>query len=151
MGKAADFLSMLVATVFFIGTIPFAPGTLGTLAALAAVFLVRPAPAELLIAACASIVAGTVCAGRASRLIKSRDPGQIVVDEFAGYLVSVSFLPLTPGYLVSAFFLFRLFDILKPFPVGVIERRITGGLGIMLDDIAAGLITNLLLQIWRFF
>ncbi|MGE5238696.1 MAG: phosphatidylglycerophosphatase A, partial [Chloroflexota bacterium] len=69
----------------------------------------------------------------------------------AGYLVSVSFLPLTPGYLVSAFFLFRLFDILKPFPVGVIERRITGGLGIMLDDIAAGLITNLLLQIWRFF
>ncbi len=151
MGKAADFVSMLVATVFFIGTLPFAPGTFGALAALAAVFLVRPAPVELLLAACAVLVGGTVCAGRASKLIGSRDPGEIVVDEFAGYLVSVSFLPLTPGYLVSAFFLFRLFDILKPFPVGAIERRITGGLGIMLDDVAAGLIANLLLQIWRFF
>ena len=64
-------------------------------------------------------------------------------------MISVFSLPLTAGYLAAAFFLFRVFDILKPAPIRHIERSVKGGLGVMLDDAVAGLMTNLLLHIWR--
>lgn len=149
MGRSTDLIARIAATVCFIGDMPFAPGTFGALAALACVWIFQPTDMELVVVTAAVVVAGLASAGHVARLADDKDPGDVVIDEFAGYLVSVAFLPLTAGYLIAAFFLFRVFDILKPFPVGAIERRLSGGIGIMLDDIAAGVITNLLLQLWR--
>jgi len=81
--------------------------------------------------------------------IFGEDSGRIVIDEFTGFVISVFSLPLTAGYLAAAFFLFRFFDILKPSPIRNIERAVGGGLGVMLDDAAAGVMTNLLLHLWR--
>ena len=78
-----------------------------------------------------------------------KDNKHIVIDEFIGYLVSIMFLPLTIGYVISAFFLFRIFDILKPPPIRNLEKVLSGGIGIMLDDLLAGIFTNIILQIWR--
>jgi phosphatidylglycerophosphatase A len=64
-------------------------------------------------------------------------------------MASIIFLPITIGYVVSAFCLFRFFDILKPPPIRNLERMFSGGIGVMIDDLAAGIITNLILQLWR--
>jgi len=80
-----------------------------------------------------------------------KDSGHIVIDEFCGYLVSVLFVPRTPGYLLAAFVLFRFFDILKPPPIRGIERSVPGGAGIMSDDVVAGIYANICLQVWRYF
>ena len=79
-----------------------------------------------------------------------KDSGHIVIDEVCGYLISVLFLPKTTGYLIAAFVLFRIFDIFKPPPIRKIERSISGGAGIMLDDVLAGIYTNICLQAWRY-
>ncbi len=150
MGKFLNLFARLAATVCFIGAIPFAPGTFGALAALVCVAFFRPTDTQLAVVSAVVVVVGVASAGHAARFADNRDPGDVVIDELAGYLVSVAFLPLTAGYLIAAFFLLRFFDILNPFPIIAIERRVSGGIGIMLDDIAAGVITNLLLQLWRF-
>lgn len=77
-----------------------------------------------------------------------KDSGNIVIDEVCGYAVSVLFVPKTGGYLIAAFILFRLFDILKPPPIRKIEQEVPGGIGIMLDDLLAGIYANICLQIW---
>lgn len=94
-------------------------------------------------------ISGVISSHVADKEFGQKDSSKIVIDEFVGYLVSIAFLPLTFGYLISAFFLFRFFDILKPIPIRNIERRFHGGLGVMLDDIAAGIFTNIILQVWR--
>ncbi len=79
-----------------------------------------------------------------------KDSGHIVIDEFCGYLVSILFLPHSIGYLIAAFVLFRIFDILKPPPIRQVEKAVSGGIGIMLDDLLAGLCANICLQAWRY-
>lgn len=142
-------ISKVIATVFFIGYVPFASGTFGTLAAAALVWFFRPDNLVLSILIVAGFAAGVVSSGQAETDLREKDSRKIVVDEFVGYLISVAFLPLTAGYLVAAFFLFRFFDILKPSPIRNVERLLCGGLGIMLDDVLAGVFTNLILQIWN--
>ena len=147
MSDFSRLLSKTVATVFFIGYIPFAPGTFGSLAALIFVLLLKP-PVSLQVALLwAVFFIGLFSAHFAEKAFGERDSGHIVIDEFAGYLVSVLFLPLTAGYLIAAFFLFRFFDILKPSPIRNVERALNGGLGIMLDDVLAGVATNVILQV----
>ncbi|MBI5187462.1 MAG: phosphatidylglycerophosphatase A, partial [Nitrospirae bacterium] len=85
----------------------------------------------------------------AERLLNDKDSRYIVIDEFIGFLISVFYLPQTYGYIIAAFFLFRFFDILKPFPIRKIGLILSGGKGIMADDIVAALYTNLILQIWK--
>ncbi len=92
---------------------------------------------------------GTICSHHAERLLDENDSRHIVIDEFAGYLLSMIFLPPTIAYLVAGFLLFRFFDILKPLPIRKIEKIFPGGLGIMADDLLAGIYTNLVLQAWR--
>jgi len=75
------------------------------------------------------------------------DSGAIVIDEVVGFLVAVIWLPLTWKTLVAGFLIFRLLDILKPFPINVIDRKIKGGVGVVLDDVAAGVVTNVVLQV----
>ena len=141
-------LSKIIATVFFVGYIPFASGTFGSLTALLLVMFLKPDRLlhGTLIIGCFAI--GTVCAHAAEGFFGT-DSGRIVIDEFTGFLISVFLVPLTTGYLTAAFFLFRFFDILKPPPIRNIERVVSGGLGVMLDDAAAGLAANLCLQLWR--
>ena len=80
---------------------------------------------------------------------KKKDPPCIVIDEFAGYMASLLFLPLSWGYITAAFVLFRFFDILKPPPLRRLENVFNDGFGIMADDIGAAAYTNLALQLWR--
>ncbi len=142
-------ISQIVASCFFIGYIPFAPGAFGSLAGLVFIWLIKPDYLEQVFIIVALFVIGVVSAQAAEKEFGQKDSPRIVVDEFVGYLVSTAFLPLTVGYMISAFFLFRFFDILKPSPIRIVERHFHGGLGVMLDDVAAGILTNLLLQCWR--
>lgn len=137
-----------IATLWVAGFVPPAPGTVGTLVAVLAVALLRlPAPFYLLVTAVV-VVVGTIASDVVEGIMGRKDPGCIVIDEFAGYMVSMAFLPHKAGYLFSAFILFRLFDILKPPPISWLQN-LKGGLGVMADDLAAGLLTNVVLQLWR--
>jgi phosphatidylglycerophosphatase A len=138
-------ISRAIATLFFVGYIPLAPGTCGTLAGMLFVWILKPSllwQAGILAGVC---ILGVITAGITEKSLGEKDSKHIVIDEFAGYLCSVIFLPLTPLYMIAAFLLFRFFDIIKPPPVCMFEK-IGGGAGIMLDDVAAGIITNVILQ-----
>lgn len=143
-------LSKILATVFFIGYIPFAPGTFGSLAGLAFIWIFKPNFLLQIIILTAGFILGIVSSQIVEKDSGTKDSKHIVIDEFVGYMASIIFLPVTIGYIVTAFFLFRFFDILKPPPIRNLERIFSGGIGVMIDDLAAGIITNLILQLWRF-
>lgn len=136
----------LIATVFYVGYMPVAPGSMGSFAALFLYYFIGADPVLLGVAIVLCILLGLLTAGRAEKLFGGKDSGEIIIDEFAGMLVSLYLLPPTMGYIVAAFLLFRFFDIVKPGPIRTVEK-IGGSLGIMLDDILAGVYTNLILQI----
>ncbi len=94
--------------------------------------------AGLLLFLLSVLVAGTWAAGRAERLIGGKDPGVIVIDEVAGMTIAMLLVPRTIGALAVAFLLFRVFDVVKPFPARQ-SQRLTGGVGVMIDDVVAGL------------
>jgi phosphatidylglycerophosphatase A len=135
-----------IATIGFIGYLPFAPGTFGSLVAFAFFILLKPNPYIHVLILLLLIPIGIVSSHHAERLFKSKDSRHIVIDEFCGYLFSVIFVPF--NYAFAAFFLFRFFDILKPFPIKKMES-LSGGKGIMADDIVAAIYTNFLLQVWK--
>jgi phosphatidylglycerophosphatase A len=137
-----------IATVGFAGFSPVAPGTAGTLVALIIVALLNLPPVLYVFMTLAVTGVGIIAAERVEEILQKKDPGCIVIDEVAGYFVAVAFLPHTMGYLIAAFFLFRFFDIVKPPPANTFQR-LRGGVGVMADDIVAGLYTNLLLQVWK--
>jgi phosphatidylglycerophosphatase A len=143
-----DTISKIIATLFFIGYLPYAPGTFGTLAGMLFIWILKPSFIFQFTIVCAALVVGIITSGIAEQAFGEKDSRHIVIDEFAGYLCSVIFLPLTPAYMIAAFFLFRFFDILKPPPIRMLER-VGGGFGVMCDDVAAGIITNLILQVVR--
>jgi len=143
-------VARFVGTVAFLGYSPVAPGTVGTLAAAAVYWFLVPArfwPATWWSLAIAVIVgaAGVWAGGICETLFGKKDPGKVCVDEFAAYFLAIAFLPKAPLYAVAAFFLFRLFDIVKPFPANR-SQRLGGGWGIMADDYIAAVYTNLVLQ-----
>jgi phosphatidylglycerophosphatase A len=144
------FLTNLVSTVIFVGYIPFASGTFGSLAALFFIYYVKPDNILLIMFGFVGFFLGVFCAHKTEEESDIKDDKKIVIDEFVGYIVSVLFLPRSMVYLISAFILFRFFDILKPFPIRVVERKIKGGLGIMIDDIIAAIPVNIILQIINF-
>jgi phosphatidylglycerophosphatase A len=137
-------LARLIASGFGSGYCPKAPGTAGSLLALAAgAGMLALPPWVLPVAICLSIIAGLWAIGPAGG---TEDPGWVVIDEFAGQWIAL--LPLsapTPLGLLAAFALFRLFDITKPGPVGWADRQ-HGAFGVMADDVIAGLIAAALLE-----
>jgi phosphatidylglycerophosphatase A len=137
------------ATLGFIGYLPVAPGTWGSLAALAFMSVVHISPVLHAWFILGVILVGIPASRTAEILIGEKDSGHIVIDEFAGFLVSAFYIPHSYGYLIAAFLLFRIFDILKPFPIRRLEKNLKGGFGIVADDIAAGLYANIILQVWR--
>lgn len=122
------------------GLIPFMPGTFGSLAALPLLipFLYLP-PFTLLIAAVLASVIGIYLCGKTADDMQVHDHGSIVWDEVAGILLTFLWVPLSLWTVVAGFLLFRFFDIVKPWPIGPVDKYVSGGLGIMLDDIIAGL------------
>ena len=93
------------------------------------------------------IVLAVWLAGASEKLLGRKDPGCIVIDEIAGMLVTMAGLPFTFFTAVAGFVLFRILDILKPFPIRTLERKIPGGTGIVIDDVVAGIIANITLRI----
>ncbi len=141
-GRAA----LIISSWFGVGLVPKTPGTAGTAAALPAVLLVHAAgPAGGFLIILLFVLAAVWGAGETERALGRTDPREVVSDEVAGFMVTMFLLPFTLPYLVGGFILFRLFDIIKPFPIRRIER-FPGGAGVVLDDVAAGVLANLALQ-----
>jgi phosphatidylglycerophosphatase A len=125
-----------------------ASGTVGSLVTLIALWLIPFTTLALLVTLAIVTLVGIWAGSRVERAIDAKDPGIIVIDEVAGMLVSVLFLPRTIPVLVTAFLLFRLFDIWKPFPARQLQE-LHGGLGVMLDDLIAGAYALALIVISR--
>lgn len=129
------------------GLAPRAPGTFGTLAAVPLYLLLQPLPltAYLVVVVAMSLLGIHLC-GHAARRLGVHDHPGIVWDEFAGYLVTMAAAPAGWLWVVAGFALFRLFDIWKPWPIHIADHKVQGGLGIMADDLIAGVYGWLALQ-----
>jgi phosphatidylglycerophosphatase A len=139
--------AFLIATWFGSGLLPVAPATWGSLAALPFAFAIALTGGPLLLLAAAALlfVPGIWAAQRYAVAAGTRDPRPIVVDEVVGQWLSLSAVPADPLLYLIGFLLFRVLDIVKPFPADWIDRRTTGGLGVMGDDVVAGAYAALLL------
>jgi phosphatidylglycerophosphatase A len=143
--------STLVASLFLIGFIPFAPGTFGSLTGYGIYMLL---PKKLYDGSCPFVMpmmvvglalAAVVICSKAEAIL-GKDHGSIVLDELLGYFVATLFLPHSWLIGLYAFILFRVFDIAKPFPI-FRSQSLSGGWGVVVDDLLAGLYANILLQI----
>ena len=143
-------IRLILATGLGTGYAPLAPGTVGSLVGLALVWpLWRLGGIGWVMAGAVAVtLVGYWAAGAGESAFGRRDPGQVVIDEVAGQMVSLLFLAPTPTALVTGFLLFRLFDIWKPWPVRQLEK-LPGSSGIMTDDLMAGLYANIAHQILR--
>ena len=146
--KLRDDAVIFLATGFYIGNIPFAPGSFGSLIglplsfALAGISLVSAILCTLLFTLLAICIADA-----AQKILEQKDPGCIVIDEIAGMVATLIGLPFNLNTVIIGFIIFRILDILKPFPIRYLDKRIPGGLGVVADDVAAGILANLLLRI----
>jgi phosphatidylglycerophosphatase A len=138
----APLVSLAWATFFGSGYVPLAPGTAGTLAAIPLWWALAPTHPWAYLAVTAVItLTGIAAAERAGRYFGVADSGHIVIDEVAGYLVTMSFLPRTAFAAITGFVLFRICDVLKPWPARIFDRRPRwkNGAGVVLDDLCAGI------------
>ncbi len=147
MKNKSHILLKNISTIWFIGYLPVAPGTYGSFVSLILVYLLRPS--DLLIAILFGIffLVGIVASHSAEITLKQKDSRHIIIDEFAGYFISIAFLEKEPVILILSFLLFRFFDIVKPPPIKKIENSLAGGFGIMFDDVLAGIYANLTMRI----
>jgi len=134
------------------GLAPFAPGTFGTLVAIPIYYLFSGLDLWLYLGVTAAMfLVGVHLCGRTSGDLGVPDHPGIVWDEIVGYLVTMIAAPDGWPWVIAGFVLFRLFDILKPWPIGLADRRIKGGKGIMVDDIIAGLMGAILIHAVAYF
>lgn len=140
-------LAVFIATVGYTGYFPVAPGTVGSAAGLVVYLLVWWAQSPFVeVGLIAGLFAAGVWAGTtAERYFGGIDPGPIVIDEVVGMLITLAFIPVGPSGAIAGFFLFRLFDVIKPFPARRLES-LHGGLGVMADDAMAAIYANLALR-----
>jgi phosphatidylglycerophosphatase A len=146
--KFRDTAVIFLATGCYLGRVPVAPGTFGSLLGL----LICVVLSDIwLISAVLITIAFIGCsvwiADEAEKSLNQEDPGCIVIDEIAGMMVTLIGLPFNLFTAAAGFILFRLLDILKPFPIRLIERRLSGGVGVVADDVAAGILANIVLRI----
>jgi phosphatidylglycerophosphatase A len=147
MNKLTREVVMFLAQGAYSGRAPMAPGTAGTAVGVLMYLWMRRLSPEAYVLFCLLIVLiGMWIADRAEGLLGKKDHPSIVIDEVAGYLVSVAMLPGTWSFIIAAFVLFRVFDIMKPYPLKRLQN-LRGGAGVMADDIGAGVYTNVVLQI----
>jgi phosphatidylglycerophosphatase A len=140
-------LAVFIATFGYVGYFPIAPGTAGSLAALLLYAVVRWAgtPAVELATMIAVLAIGIWAASGTERALDRKDPGAVVIDEVLGMLMTLAFMPLSWAGIAAGFVLFRIFDVIKPFPAGRLEH-LPGGLGIMADDAMAGVYGQIVMR-----
>lgn len=143
-----DKLIVALATGLYSGKIPFAPGTWGSAFALIPWYFCRGLSlANYLIVLAVLFVVGFLTAGSAEKILDRPDPGSIVIDEVMGMFVTLTLAPNHPVAWLLGFILFRIFDVLKPFPVSWLDTHLHGGIGIMMDDVMAGIYALACLQL----
>lgn len=143
---------MLLAFGFGSGLSRIVPGTLGTLAAVPFYYLLIQLPMWAYLAVVVlSCGVGVHLCGYAAKKLGVHDHGGIVWDEFAGFWITMIAVPSSWQWVLAGFVLFRFFDMVKPWPINWLDRKVHGGTGIMLDDIVAGLMALVCLQGYRFF
>ncbi len=135
-----DRLFMFIATGGYSGYLPKAPGTWGSLVGVFLWFFLCHLPlTTYLVITGILFVIGVASAGAAEKIVDRGDPGLVVIDEIVGQLITLSIAPFGIIPALAGFVLFRIFDIIKPFPINWFDSHIHGGLGIMFDDVIAGL------------
>jgi phosphatidylglycerophosphatase A len=144
---SSKFITFL-ATGFYLGKSPKAPGTFGTLGAIPLWFIFsKLGLLGSIIMTLITIIVAIVVSDLYEKNFTEHDRPEIVIDEIAGYLVTMALLPLTLKWMILGFVLFRIFDIWKPYPISYLNDNVKGGLGVVIDDVAAGLVANILLQL----
>ncbi len=144
MHSPASFLALGFGT----GLAPVAPGTVGTVPGVLLCLLISGLPLVGYVGVVAAAAAiGVWACGSTSRQLGTHDHGGIVWDEIVSFLITMIAVPVSAVTLLIGFLLFRVFDILKPWPIGWLDEKVDGGLGIMIDDVVAGLLACLCLHL----
>jgi len=142
-----NWINRFIATGFFVGEKVPAPGTVASIMAAALYYLVIPTSYSFYWTLLVLLTfIGVITAGRTEEIMDEIDPPQIVIDEIVGFLVAMAFLPKSLGLVILGLIIFRILDIMKMYPMNKLQV-VAGGLGIMLDDLYAGVVTNLILRI----
>lgn len=143
----SNFLVKAIASVFFIGYLPLVPGTFGSMAGVGLFYLLKGVswPGYFLSIFCVTAL-GMLVSGKAEKLLNKKDPGCVVIDEVMGMLIALSFMPRDLKIVILGFIIFRILDTLKPYPAGR-WQNLRGALGIMVDDLIAGVYTNIVLLV----
>jgi len=149
-----NWITAFIATGGFSGYAPAAPGTAGAFVCAVLAWFILPevtlasgaGPVWVALLSMAAFVSLAVWSAGAAEPVYGKDASRIVIDEFAGFILAIAFLPKTLLVYVAAFLLFRVLDIVKPFPARRLES-VPGGLGIVLDDVVAGVYANVLIRI----
>ena len=141
-------LAVFLASFGYVGYFPIAPGTAGSLAALALFALIRwiGGPAVEVVVIVAVFALGVWAANGTELALGRKDPGVVVIDEVLGMLITLALLPVSIWGVVLGFLIFRVLDVVKPYPAAQLEH-VHGGMGIMADDAVAGIYSHLLLRI----
>jgi phosphatidylglycerophosphatase A len=141
-------LAVFLATVAYCGYFPIAPGTVGSAAGLAVYLLVWWTQSPILEVGLIALTfaAGTWAATHAERFFGGIDPGPVVIDEVLGMLITLAFIPVGWSGALAGFVIFRVYDVIKPYPANRLET-LHGGFGIMADDAMAGIYANLTLRL----
>jgi len=140
---------MFLATGCYIGNISFAPGTFGSVLGLPLCFFLSKIDFSMaVLLTLIFILCAIWIASEAEKILKTEDPGCIVIDEIAGIILTLSGLPFNITSVTAGFLIFRALDIWKPYPIRFLENKFSGGIGIVLDDVVAGILSNLILRVF---
>ena len=146
--KGINHFILFFATGFGVGYSPIAPGTLGTLITIPIYYFLSAISSPIYeLTLITFFFLSSWISGQAQNYLGRQDDPRIVVDEMMGFLITMLWLPKTIFSVITGFFLFRFFDILKPFPIRRMEKRWRGGYGVVLDDVVAGIYANIVLHI----
>ena len=140
---------MFLATGCYIGNISFAPGTFGSVFGLLACFFLSKIDFSIAVLLTLIFILSAIwIAGEAEKILGEEDPGCIVIDEIAGIILTLSGLPFNITSMTVGFLIFRALDIWKPYPIRLLENEFSGGIGIVLDDVVAGILSNVILRVF---
>ena len=140
---------MFLATGCYIGNISFAPGTFGSVLGLLLCFFLSKIDFSIAVLLTLIFILSAIwIAGEAEKILGEEDPGCIVIDEIAGIILTLSGLPFNITSMTVGFLIFRVLDIWKPYPIRLLENKFSGGIGIVLDDVVAGILSNVILRVF---
>ena len=146
---AMNKIQKAIATFFGVGFAPKASGTVASAAAIPLYLIMRKLSFPLYALSIVKLALTGIWACHAAEKKYGKDPSEAVIDEVVGMLISLASRTKNPKEIAIAFLIFRAFDVIKPGPIGMLDKKIKGGLGIMLDDVAAGLATAACMEIIR--